>query len=127
MSKTAAGIVVSVCMGLLLLASASAQDEMTQVDNRSFRNPQRPASVFQHDAHNEAAEIEECNECHHIYENGVKSEDESSEDQMCADCHTQASGGDRPTLLQAFHGNCKGCHLQRTSGPILCGQCHVNP
>ena len=48
-----------------------------------------PAAVFRHDEHNEMALIEECIECHHIYENGDKSEDESSEDQSCSECHDE--------------------------------------
>lgn len=109
---------------LLMLATAYSQDEMTHIDNRSFANPQRTASVFPHDTHNESAGIEECSECHHLYEEGKKLEDESSEDQRCADCHEARAVDGRPGLRNAFHGNCKGCHAAAGKGPIMCGECH---
>ena len=75
---------------------------------------QRPPAVFRHDDHNETAEIEECNECHHVYENGEKVADESSEDQRCSDCHTEKTSGNQPGLRKAFHLNCKGCHQTKS-------------
>lgn len=125
MKKIAFSMGVAVLISVLVLAAVKAQDEMESVDNRVFRNPQRTPSIFRHDEHNEAAEIENCSECHHVYEAGQKVEDESSEDQRCADCHESRATGDRPSLLGAFHGNCKGCHLEKAKGPILCGECHV--
>lgn len=112
--------------GLFALAAvfAAAQDRMTEVDTGPFANPQRPASAFVHDEHNERAGIEECAECHHVYADGAKVEGESSEDRRCAECHGPAAEGRKPSLTQAFHGNCKGCHLERRQGPIMCGQCH---
>jgi hypothetical protein len=57
--------------------------------------------------------IEDCNECHHVYEDGEKLEDESSEDSSCSECHEEKGSG------------CKGCHHENKKGPIMCGQCHV--
>lgn len=108
----------------LWFVNAYSQD-ITHVDNDVFFDPRRPPSVFPHEEHNEAAEIYECNECHHVYEDGEKLEFESSEDMRCADCHPLESEGNTPGLMKAYHMNCKGCHERRDLGPIMCGQCHV--
>ena len=102
-----------------------SQEDMQVVDSYGFSKRQRPPAVFRHDEHNETAEIEECNECHHVYEDGKKLEDESSEGESCADCHDEKGDGNMPGLRKAFHTNCKGCHLQRNQGPVMCGSCHV--
>jgi hypothetical protein len=81
--------------------------------------------AFAHDEHNEAAELDDCAECHHVYEDGVKSEYDSSEDQACGECHEIKENGSQPGLMRAFHLNCRGCHLERRQGPVVCGQCHV--
>ena len=111
---------------VLALATAHSQEDMQFVDNSQFDNPQRTPAVFLHDTHNENAGIEDCSECHHLYdESGQKLEGESSEDQMCSECHGPNDKGDQPNLMKAFHLNCKGCHLEQKKGPILCAQCHV--
>ena len=111
---------------LAMMINAHSQEDMAFVDNDAFDNPRRPPAVFRHDAHNELAEIEECNVCHHVYdENGRLVEDESSEDQRCSDCHEKKASGRQPALMKAFHANCKGCHKAQKSGPTMCGQCHV--
>jgi hypothetical protein len=109
----------------ILLIPAFSQEDMEVIDNEGFAKKQRPPAVFRHDEHNEKAEIEDCSECHHIYEDGKKLEDESSEDQSCADCHDEQSDGNTLGLRKAFHTNCKGCHLAEKQGPVMCGQCHV--
>ncbi len=73
----------------ILVLPALSQEDMAVVKDDGFQKRQRPPAVFKHDYHNETAELEECNECHHIYENGEKQEDESSEDQLCSDCHSE--------------------------------------
>jgi hypothetical protein len=110
---------------VLMFVSAHSQDEMTQVDNDIFLNPQRPATVFRHDEHNETAEIEDCIQCHHLYEDGKLVEGESSEDMRCADCHKENQVEEIPSLMQAFHLNCKGCHQEKNGGPVMCGECHL--
>jgi hypothetical protein len=110
---------------IILMMPAFSQDDMEVVDDEGFLKKQRPPVVFRHDAHNETAGIEECNECHHVYENGVKLEDDSSEDQSCSECHDEKGAGNQPDLKKAFHLNCKGCHLEQKKGPIMCGKCHV--
>jgi hypothetical protein len=116
--------VVPALVGISLLPAFS-QEDMEVVDCGSFSKKQRPPVVFRHDEHNEKSEIEDCSECHHIYENGEKLEDESSEDQSCADCHDEQSAGKKLGLRKAFHTNCKGCHLAKNQGPVMCGKCHV--
>jgi hypothetical protein len=118
--------IAAVLMALAMIVTAQSQEEMVVVENDVFDNPQRPPSVFRHEEHNEAAEIYECNACHHVYDDeGNLLPDESSEDERCADCHTLEDEGRRPGLMKAFHTNCKGCHLEREKGPITCGECHV--
>lgn len=125
MKKRAVVILILALVSFLALVSAHSQEDMEYVDNFAFENPQREPSVFRHEEHNEAAGIEECNECHHVYEDGEKLVDESSEDMYCSDCHSLQPGGDGPVLMKAYHLNCKGCHLQQKKGPIMCGECHV--
>ena len=119
-----------ICAGLIaiLLAfvSAYSQEDMVVVNDEAFDNPQRPPAVFRHEEHNEKAGIEECNECHHVFnDEGKLVEDESSEDQRCSECHELNASGKKPALMNAFHINCKGCHEQDNKGPVMCGQCHV--
>ena len=125
MNKTSQLILTTVIVSLLTLITAYSQEDMTHADNDVYENSQRVPSVFNHDQHNEVAEIEECSECHHVYEEGIKVEDESSEDQRCSECHDFKVSGNTPGLTKAYHTNCKGCHLQQEKGPIMCGECHV--
>ena len=125
MKKSAVFITTAAIFCMLLLVAAHSQEDITHVDNSVFAAPQREASVFNHEEHNDVAGIDDCNECHHVYEDGRKLEDESSEDQLCSDCHEERSSGAMPHLTKAYHTNCKGCHLQQKKGPIMCGECHV--
>ena len=115
-------MVPAICIFLIL--PALSQEEMQLIEDDGFQKRQRPAAAFKHDEHNELAEVEACNECHHIYEDGEKTDD-SSEDQGCSDCHEREASGNTPALMKAFHMNCKGCHVDRKQGPIMCGECHV--
>ncbi len=120
-------IIIIALIGLIsvsLLTTAFSQEEMVVVDNSAFDDVRRSPAAFVHDAHNEKAGIEECFECHHVYEDGNLVEDESSEDQSCSDCHELESSGSMPGLMKAFHQNCKGCHQREKSGPVMCGECH---
>jgi hypothetical protein len=124
MKKAIFLVIVPLLIGILLIPAFS-QEDMEVVDDAGFAKKMRPPAVFQHDAHNEKAQIEECNECHHVYENGEKLEDESSEGQSCSECHDKNDKGKQPGLEKAFHINCKGCHRQNKKGPVTCGKCHV--
>ena len=119
-----------ICAGLIAIlltfVSAYSQEDMVVVNDEAFDNPQRPPAVFRHEEHNEKAGIEECNECHHVFnDEGKLVEDESSEDQRCSECHELNASGKKPALMNAFHINCKGCHEEKNKGPVMCGQCHV--
>ncbi len=126
MKKAAVFIFTIVVASAFLFVSAYSQEEMTFVDNSVFTKPQRTPSIFHHDEHNEKAGIEdeECNKCHHVYEDGKLLEDESSEDQGCSECHELKSSGNTLALMKAYHTNCKGCHLKEKKGPVMCGECH---
>ena len=124
MKKAMLLVIAHLIIGVWLLP-AFAQEDMEVVDDIGFFKKQRPPAIFQHDAHNEKAQIEECNECHHVFENGKKLGDASSEDQSCSDCHEEKDAGKQPGLRKAFHYNCKGCHLTKKQGPVMCGTCHV--
>jgi hypothetical protein len=108
-----------------LIVAAYSQEDMKSLDNGAFLNPQRTSSIFNHEEHNETAEIEDCSECHHIYEDGVRLEGESSEDQRCSECHDLDASGNTPGLMKAFHTNCRGCHISQKKGPVMCGECHL--
>jgi len=110
---------------MLFIVNAWSQEDMKVVPSDEFTQPQRPVAVFSHDGHNAKAKIENCNECHHVYEDGKRVEDESSEDRRCSDCHSLENAGRQPGLMKAFHLNCKGCHQAQKKGPIMCGECHV--
>lgn len=124
MIKRSVVVLVALLLSVLLLVAAYSQDDMLTVDNAVFPRPQRPPAVFEHDDHNDTAGLDECQVCHHVYEDGVLVEDESSEDYLCSDCHDLKSSGNMPGLMKAFHLNCKGCHMENKAGPVTCGECH---
>ena len=127
--KTIGCLVVIGCLvaisGIVWVGGGLAQDDMEFIDNWAFDSPRRSPAPFFHDEHNEAAGIDDCAVCHHVFEaDGTKSEFDSSEDQSCADCHELQDVDATPGLRKAYHKRCKGCHLDQRSGPIVCGQCH---
>jgi hypothetical protein len=124
MKKSVGYVLAFVIVFVFVLFSVNSQEDMERVDNSAFKHPQRVSASFRHDEHNENAGIEDCSECHHLYEDGKKIEGESSEDQYCWDCHGLKASGSRPALMKAFHINCKGCHLEQKQGPVTCGECH---
>jgi hypothetical protein len=124
MKKQVLSLLSSVLVSLCLSTAAGAQENMTAVDNRVFGKPERTRAVFRHESHNEKAKIDDCNECHHVMQNGKKREDESSEDKRCSDCHGLSDSGETPSLRKAFHLNCRGCHEKSGKGPLMCGACH---
>lgn len=102
-----------------------SQEDMEVIDNSVFEKPCKFPSVFNHDLHIELMDGDECNICHHVYNNGNLVEDESSEDQSCSECHPCEPSDNSLSLRKAFHKRCKGCHEESASGPVMCGQCHL--
>jgi hypothetical protein len=126
MKKTAVGLFV-VIMGLIITFAfmpAYSQEDIAILKDNAFKDSQRPPAVFVHDEHNEKAELDECNVCHHVYEAGKKVEDDSSEGQGCSDCHSVEGGSPTRPLMKAYHNMCKSCHRENKAGPVTCGECH---
>lgn len=112
--------------GLIVLASvltAYSQGDIAFVKDSGFAKHLRPPVPFEHDAHNENADLFDCTVCHHMYENGEKLDDPSI-GMECSQCHQGTEKDDRMALIRAYHRQCRGCHLEAKAGPILCGQCH---
>lgn len=125
MKKRYIGLIAG--MGLLIFFAAVpafCQDDVMMVDDSAFTQRERPIVYFPHDEHNENAEIESCNYCHHTFDNGVKSEDESSEDKECSECHFSGGSKGADELANVYHKACKSCHEQAKAGPVMCGECH---
>jgi hypothetical protein len=106
--------------------SAYCQEDISFVGDSSFTERMRPSVPFLHDDHNEMANIEDCNECHHVWEDGKKLEWDSSEDKECSECHLSQDSGDTDMdLIKAYHDMCKGCHMSQKAGPVQCSECHI--
>ena len=104
--------------------AAFSQEDVETVEDSAFTEHMRPPVPFKHEEHNEKAEIEDCNVCHHKYEDGKLLEDESSEDMECSECHTSEEDAYPISLVKAYHLNCKRCHLENKKGPVMCAECH---
>ena len=50
---------------------AVSQEGTETVNDSAFEKRSRPPVTFFHDAHNEMANINECNVCHHLFEDVV--------------------------------------------------------
>lgn len=123
-------IVIIQCAAILALSiflqsRVFSQEDVTAVKDSAFKERMRPRAVFFHDAHNETAEIEECNVCHHVYEDGELVEDESSEDSECSECHLNTGDRAEFVLAKVYHQRCRNCHLEQKKGPVMCSECHV--
>ena len=101
-----------------------SQEDVTHVEDSAFEKKTRPSVPFLHDQHNEQAEIDECNTCHHVYKDGEPDEYESSEGQECSECHTLNQGDNPISLVNFYHLQCKGCHQEQKAGPVMCSECH---
>lgn len=112
--------------GIVLFSFAVfSQEDIRFVDDSGFAKNLRPLPIFNHDEHNYEAGIDDCITCHHVYENGKRSEWDSSEGMECSECHIPKNPDDPMELISAYHGQCRGCHLEKKKGPFLCGECHV--
>jgi len=126
MKKRAAMLFMGLAFVALIFASmpAFSQEGIVNLADSAFGDRQRPPAVFEHDQHNEKANMDDCSVCHHVYQNGEKVEDESSEDSSCSGCHNVTGGYPTRPLMNAYHDLCTGCHVDAKAGPVTCGECH---
>ncbi len=122
--KRVSGLRHALFIVFLTLASPCFAESDDFLDTSVYTHPTQPAVRFIHDSHNENAGIEECQRCHHLYEDGLLIKSESSDDTPCSDCHSPQLFHKEVTLTTAFHNRCKGCHLNEKKGPVMCGECH---
>ena len=54
-------IVVAMFAVMFLVVASHSQDDVTRVEDSAFNEHMRPPVPFEHDTHNESAEIEDCN------------------------------------------------------------------
>ena len=120
-----ASIFIGGIIVVLAVVSANSQENVKSVQDSAFKELMRPQVPFRHDEHNEKAQIEECNECHHVKKDGKTLPAETSEDRECSECHTSKDEKYPLSLVMAYHTNCKGCHLDKKAGPIMCAECHL--
>ena len=118
-------MVITLFVCIFAVMSGYSQEDVTTVEDSAFKEKMRPTVPFLHEEHNEKAEIEECNVCHHLYEEGEKVEDDFSEGMECSECHTLNKGDNPLSLVKVYHLQCKGCHQQSKAGPIMCSECHI--
>ncbi len=109
---------------LMAFSPAFAQEDVITVEDSAFGSRMRPPVPFAHDAHNEAAAIDDCGVCHHVYKDKKRVEGEESVGSECSECHLSREEGYPFDLVKAYHLMCKECHLQKKAGPILCAECH---
>ncbi len=119
-------IVLFALIALIFTGLAFSQEDVEKVADKAFGHRMRPPVPFFHDAHNETAGIDDCESCHHMYdEDGELMEDETSEDQPCSDCHVKNDCDVPVSLADTYHTLCKSCHMENKKGPIQCGECHL--
>ena len=125
--KLAASMLTIIALVIAYMAPvAYSQDDMTHIPVDAFAKLERPQAAFEHDVHNEKAELEDCVVCHHsMNEDGTQNLEESSEGETCASCHeVERTDGGTP-LMRAYHKQCITCHEDQGKGPVACGECHV--
>jgi len=118
--------VIAALVAVYLVPMAFAQDDMTHMPIDAFENLQRPQVAFEHDVHNEKAEIEDCVICHHsMTEDGKLDMENSSEGETCESCHAVKRTDGGTPLMRAYHKQCITCHEEKAKGPVACGECHA--
>jgi len=103
-----------------------------------WETPTKSAVKFTHENHIKIHKIN-CNECHHIYEDGKNVWDDSMPAARCETCHNEPTvkgekqlppEDQKRNLKLAFHNNCRGCHKEvkkenpETKAPLKCSECH---
>ncbi len=104
---------------------AFSQDDMKRVPVDAFGKLERPQVAFEHDTHNEKAELEDCVACHHSKtDEGKRDLETSSEGETCESCHAVKRTDGGTPLMRAYHRQCIDCHKDSLKGPVACGECH---
>lgn len=117
--------IVLFCL-LIYIIPVFSQTDMKQIEDKAFENPQRPPVVFNHDSHNQKAQLYDCSICHHVYKNGERVPRAMSVGQKCSDCHqVKGNNENKIGLMNAYHKQCIECHQTKNKGPMACGECHV--
>ncbi|MGL1864144.1 MAG: cytochrome c family protein [Pseudodesulfovibrio sp.] len=126
-TRLAASMAIIIALVVVYLApTAFSQDDMTEVPTSAFVSLERPIVAFEHDTHNEKAELEDCVVCHHstTYA-GLMDTENSSEGESCDSCHPEAPENGETPLMRAYHRQCANCHSTNLKGPVVCGECHA--
>lgn len=117
-------ITLTAMVAVIAVFSAGSQEDVKFVKDSAFTSRMRPPVSFDHDLHNETAQIEDCGTCHHVYQDGKRVDGESSVGAPCSECHALQPGDSPMSLVRVYHLQCKGCHIEKKTGPVLCGECH---
>lgn len=126
-NKRHAYLLIGCCLGglfFIVAFSAFCQDNNGFVSDPAFSGRIRPPVRFFHDDHNEAAGVDDCAACHHVYADGKKVEGDMSVGAACSECHVSEKDDTVMDLIRAYHLQCRGCHIREKAGPVTCGQCH---
>ncbi|ADU63637.1 MAG: cytochrome c family protein [Pseudodesulfovibrio sp.] len=116
---------VAALVVVYLAPMAFSQDDMTVVPAEAFGVLKRPQVAFEHDAHNEKAQLEDCVVCHHgRTDDGLMDMENSSEGETCESCHPVNPVNNETPLMRAYHRQCITCHTDQAKGPVACGECH---
>ncbi len=116
--------IITVALTLAVISGYS-QEDIVFVKDPALSPEMRPPAKFAHDAHNEKAGIDECDACHHVFDEQNKQvENEDPGSMKCSECHGNEKGDTLP-LINKYHQRCKGCHIEKKTGPVMCGECHV--
>lgn len=119
------GAAIVALTSLYIVPVAFSQEDMTHIPVDAFGKLERPQAAFQHDLHNEKAELDDCVVCHHsMTEDGKRDMEMSSEGEPCESCHAVEPTDGKTPLMRAYHRQCIDCHKQSLKGPVACGECH---
>ena len=103
-----------------------------------WENKTKGAPIFTHEKHVKVHKVE-CNQCHHIYEDGKNTWKDGMAVAKCGECHDEPTiksetklppEDQKKNLKLAFHNNCRACHKAlkkenpENKAPVTCKQCH---
>lgn len=128
------------CIGFGLLSVAASSIAATQgqevpdeiyIENKVYRTDRKGSVYFSHIEHAEGY-VDNCNACHHDYQDGKNVWQEGQPVQKCSVCHDPSKRNGKIRKLNiAYHKNCKGCHQKLakqggTEAPYRqCTDCHT--